>query len=205
MNNSRIAQMIDNLGGPGYLIGNGLIASDAIGITQAYQIKRVADALEHIAAAMVRVEDSGPAVPEPSPEDVDDLVNEKIKGHRLCYVDGRRAYFTNKEIILQTGDDWNDVPYEHNAGPPYCREPGQIVFVDYMAGDTALNLPGHQVANSPFSVDEINRNGIAWLEFDYPGGGGLGIAPGAPPQEFADFIRKAGGTIGGWKMMAHRP
>ena len=38
---------------------------------------------------------------------------------RLCYIDSKCAYFTSQEIDKQWGDDWNDAPYEHNAGEPY--------------------------------------------------------------------------------------
>jgi hypothetical protein len=38
---------------------------------------------------------------------------------RLCYVDRPWAYFTTQPITKQWGDDWDDAPYEHNAGTPY--------------------------------------------------------------------------------------
>jgi hypothetical protein len=37
----------------------------------------------------------------------------------LCYLDENWAYFTTQDLDKQWGDDWNDAPYEHNAGPPY--------------------------------------------------------------------------------------
>lgn len=37
----------------------------------------------------------------------------------LCYVDGNKAWFTTKPLAEQWGDDWDDAPYEHNAGQPY--------------------------------------------------------------------------------------
>lgn len=37
----------------------------------------------------------------------------------LCYVKGCFAYFTSQPVEEQWGDDWNDAPYEHNAGEPY--------------------------------------------------------------------------------------
>lgn len=37
----------------------------------------------------------------------------------LCYVDGPWAYFTTQPLEDQWGDDWDDAPYEHNAGEPY--------------------------------------------------------------------------------------
>ena len=47
----------------------------------------------------------------------------------LCFVDKTWAYFTTKPIESQWGDDWDDAPYEHNAGEPYgpCwhNEPAQ--------------------------------------------------------------------------------
>lgn len=42
-----------------------------------------------------------------------------MKDAHLCYVDGNFAYFTTRHLYDQCGDDWNDVPYEHNAGAPY--------------------------------------------------------------------------------------
>ena len=38
--------------------------------------------------------------------------------YKLCYVDGNKAWFTNN-FEKQWGDDWNDRPYEYNAGLPY--------------------------------------------------------------------------------------
>ena len=39
---------------------------------------------------------------------------------KLCYVEGCFAYFTTlTDIKDQWGDDWDDAPYEHNAGEPY--------------------------------------------------------------------------------------
>ena len=38
---------------------------------------------------------------------------------KLCYVDQSWAFFTTKSLSDQWGDDWDDAPYEHNAGYPY--------------------------------------------------------------------------------------
>jgi hypothetical protein len=37
----------------------------------------------------------------------------------LCYVNLPWCYFTTKPLDEQWGDDWDDAPYEHNAGEPY--------------------------------------------------------------------------------------
>ena len=53
--------------------------------------------------------------------------------YKLCYVDGNKAWFTNN-FEKQWGDDWNDRPYEHNAGLPYdhwselIKENGDIMI-----------------------------------------------------------------------------
>jgi hypothetical protein len=36
----------------------------------------------------------------------------------LCYVEGSKAYFTTQALADQWGDDWDHVPYEHNAETP---------------------------------------------------------------------------------------
>ena len=43
----------------------------------------------------------------------------KREDYKLCYVDGPWAYFTTQDLKRQWGDDWNDAPYERNAGTPY--------------------------------------------------------------------------------------
>ena len=37
---------------------------------------------------------------------------------KLCYLENNIMYFTS-DIENQWGDDWDDRPYEHNAGKPY--------------------------------------------------------------------------------------
>lgn len=46
-----------------------------------------------------------------------------MSNFKLCYIEssgsGGTAYFTTNDLDRQWGDDWNDAPYEHNAGSPY--------------------------------------------------------------------------------------
>lgn len=51
--------------------------------------------------------------------DVDASPLHPVVIHRLCYIDGPWAYFTTQPVAEQWGDDWDDAPYEHNAGDPY--------------------------------------------------------------------------------------
>ena len=53
--------------------------------------------------------------------DLDSRLDEETLSMKLCYIDphDRSAWFTSCELDKQWGDDWNDAPYEHNAGEPY--------------------------------------------------------------------------------------
>lgn len=71
----------------------------------------------------------------------------------LCYVCGNFAYFTN-DWDNCSGDDWNDAPYQYNAGLPY----------NYCA-KIAFEVNAHQPYNMPYpySVDDINSMAVPWL------------------------------------------
>lgn len=119
----------------------------------------------------------------------------------LCYVDKPWAYFTTRALERQEGDDWDDVPYEHNAEPPYeyrgmpREEPWEIVKVAWDGPyDTPADLYG---LNSPWSVDAINEGCIAWLIpqswNDNPGA--KPIPAGTTLREFVRMMEEAGGTV----------
>jgi hypothetical protein len=105
---------------------------------------------------------------------------------RLCYIEGNRAgffaYFSSKEH--PTGDDWNDVPYEHNAGIPYEYDEIIPFIGDSLSGfelPEGLNL----------SVDDINEGKAPWLRtWD-----GKELYAGATVEEFIDFVLGNGGKI----------
>lgn len=81
--------------------------------------------------------------------------------HRLCYIDGHKAYFTTKPVNAQWGDDWDDAPYEHNAGDPYEEAGINIRAVYY---ESALITPEEMAnGNSQWSVQQINKGQVAWL------------------------------------------
>lgn len=88
----------------------------------------------------------------------------------LCYAYGNVAYFTTQELKDQRGDDWNDTPWEHNAGEPYT-------FMSYMAErgimpydiiqvqwEGSFTLPGEGEDNSSYCVDQINDGDVPWLQ-----------------------------------------
>lgn len=125
-----------------------------------------------------------------------------IEDYRLCYVDEPRAYFTTQELEKQWGDDWNDTPYEHNAGLPYTPshpereftngEPNwEVVLLFY---DAELVTPSDTGINSAYSVEKINQGAVAWL-WDKYGDSGVAIQAGTTLPEFKRLIKKAGGKI----------
>ena len=79
-------------------------------------------------------------------------------------------------IILKNngGDDWDDAPYEHNAGEPYndwseLIEDNEDIFkrkykhheikhkVLYFETESNMILPCDNYLNSPYSVEDINK------------------------------------------------
>lgn len=120
----------------------------------------------------------------------------------LCYVDGQWAYFTTQPLSEQWGDDWDDVPYEHNAGAPYPPPP---VLPDGVTGwrivkfawDGSLLTPDYGVINSPWSVQDINSGLVPWLmEPKWAASGPRrSLRAGATVQEFKDFVQACGGKV----------
>ena len=91
------------------------------------------------------------------------------------------AYFTPKLLDEQWGDDFNDAPYDCNAGIPYDDiivesketpegirvatkiEHYNIIVVPFCVKSISYYLPGDYGYNSPFSVDMINAGAVAWI------------------------------------------
>jgi hypothetical protein len=92
--------------------------------------------------------------------------------YQLCYADNNLLYFTDN-FEDQWGDDWNDAPYEHNAGTPYQYDPnrsddfnsdaGRIIIAAWYDEYFDTKLPCNDYGNSPYSVQDINAGAIAWL------------------------------------------
>jgi hypothetical protein len=84
---------------------------------------------------------------------------------RLCYVsEDFTAFFTTQELSKQWGDDWNDAPYEHNAGTPYepskATEHWELREIKFSGN---FLLPCTDLANSGWSVQQINEGAFPWL------------------------------------------
>ena len=105
------------------------------------------------------------------------------KKFELCYVDGNKVYFTS-DWEHQWGDDWDDSPYEYNAGNPYdswteiiedksgviethsrtVREHKiELKTLYYEFPCECVKLPCDNYTNSPYSVADINKGVVAWI------------------------------------------
>lgn len=129
-------------------------------------------------------------------------MSEELKQAVLCYVREPWAYFTTRKLADQWGDDWNDAPYEHNAGEPYYysshdekegREPWEIIRVAY---DGDWDTPSTNQHNSSWSVERINAGGVAWLQTSQWSSVPPVIIPaGATLERFTELIKQGGGNI----------
>lgn len=126
------------------------------------------------------------------------------KEYRLCYVDGQKAWFTDN-FEKQWGDDWNDKPYECNAGEPYNSwseliEDNEDIFkrkykhhqiklktLYFEINDWSEQKPCHM---GRFSVEDINKRTIAWVHTDK-----FNILAGTEIEEFIKIIKENGGKI----------
>lgn len=118
-----------------------------------------------------------------------------IDEYKLCFVDDGHAWFTRLPLKDQNGDDWDDIPYEHNADPPYDDE--NVIMVMYIAPD--FREPRYGYVNSPYSVDAINGGVIPWLRLrSWYGDKEImkeNIYGGCSLKEFIRIIQKHGGKI----------
>ncbi|MCA9368433.1 hypothetical protein KC887_09365 [Candidatus Kaiserbacteria bacterium] len=116
---------------------------------------------------------------------------------KLCYIEDNYAFFTTKPLDTQWGDDWNDAPYEHNAGYPYAFDahdrdrgykPWCIMSVEFICH--ALKTPRDGYLNSPYTVQGINKKEVPWLSNET-----TQIWAGCSIGEFTKLIKEAGGAV----------
>lgn len=122
-----------------------------------------------------------------------------IKILKLCYIENNWAYFTTQELDKQWGDDWDDAPYEHNAGEPYTyheghdEEPWEIVKIGW---DGDFYPPCYNILNSNYSVKSINAGAIAWLTSNlYSKEMPTVIHAGTSLEDFCKMIKSKGGKV----------
>ena len=115
------------------------------------------------------------------------------KDYKLCYIRRGKAFFTTQDIEDQWGDDWNDAPYEHNAGEPYTGKDWKIFTVFFEVD--LLNEPCDDYRNPFYSVEEINKKKIPWLYSDKYSEHNIKIWAGTTLEEFIETIKKIDSEI----------
>lgn len=126
---------------------------------------------------------------------------EETTEYKLCYINGNKAWFTN-DFENQWGDDWDDAPYEHNAGEPYSAwyenlENDKTIehiikhkVLYFETNDWSETRPCDNYLNSPYSVEDINKQAIAWLHTDK-----FNILAGTSYKDFIKIIENNNGKI----------
>lgn len=115
-----------------------------------------------------------------------------MSDYKLCYLRAPWAYFTKLSLKKQTGDDWNDAPYDCNAGTPYSDDPDQI---KKLAFEVDLQEPADYAYNSPYSVDMINSGLVPWLCDYYGNNHDTKIMAGCLYEDFIKIVLSHGGEI----------
>lgn len=115
----------------------------------------------------------------------------------LCYVGRGRAWFTTCPLRRQWGDDWNDAPYQHNAGEPYedmADVPEYELFA--VRFESSLLTPEEFGYQYDISVNQINAGVVPWLQSDmWETEDRHTIMAGTTFADFKRIIRAAGGMI----------
>lgn len=124
--------------------------------------------------------------------------------YKLCYVEGNKAWFTNN-FEKQWRDDWNDKPYECNAGEPYDNWSEEIPHKPPVYEKKYIHHPiKHKILffevndwndqrpcdMGRYSVEDINKQAVAWIHTDK-----FNILAGTTYENFIDIIERYGGTI----------
>lgn len=154
---------------------------------------------------VVRLRNPAGVSPIYYPVDTDNLGNERVKElvkkqsanpeFFLCYVKGNFAWFTSLSVEDQWGDDWDDAPYEHNAGDPYSEEGTKHRKVAF---DGPLYQPNEGPRQRSLSVEDVNSGDYPWLierHWSQPRVDGVRIDAGTNLSEFIDLVGEAGGTV----------
>lgn len=120
---------------------------------------------------------------------------------KLCFVKRNFAWFTSCPISYQWGDDWDDAPYEFNAGEPYAyhetkegkKQDHSVVKVYWEA---SYVTPDALEEKSKWSAKSINKGNVPWLSAGPWSDQELApIHSGTTLGDFIKHIQSAGGEV----------
>ena len=109
----------------------------------------------------------------------------------LCFVKKQWAFFTTKDLKSQSGCDWDDRPYQHNASIPHEDE-----TITRVAYEGCFDTPEDFTNN--LSADDINSGVMAWISgsiWSTDEVGRIVIPAGTTLSEFKRLIKLGGGQI----------
>lgn len=168
----------------------------------------VKEAYKYSGYKLCYVDDIGKYCWEFSKEDnqyVEKPNNDYIEGEQEYY-----AYFTPVSLDEQWGDDWDDYPYNENAGEPYDssykEKDANGEWKEYEIICVPFFLPSGVVYFAKdwgydrgcFSVEDINAGAVAWIYYPSPlpktSKGALVIKAGDNPMEFIEKVEKINST-----------
>ena len=152
------------------------------------------------------------------PNIYDDINEENLneKEYYLCYGEPEEniLYFSERHAKDNWGDDWNDAPYEHNAGTPYNEDydgpelgvengrgiynPIDIKEIEFKIDENIYDIkrPCSNTINSSYSVEDINNGAIAWLYIKpHNDKSPIAINADCTLTEFIRIIESLNGTI----------
>lgn len=138
---------------------------------------------------------------------------ENYLNYKLCFVNSSEykgeemtLYFTElDDVTKQWGDDWDDAPYEHNAGTPYENNyneeeqgvengkgiyPKIDIFRVIITTDFNVITPRTGLLNSPYTVEDINNNVTPWITIQREKEHSIFIKAGTTLKEFLDIYKK---------------
>ena len=122
--------------------------------------------------------------------------------YKLCYIEGNFAYFTSLSLEEQTGPGWAKGAYETNADEPTNLE--DIIIVSFRHPE--YSVPG-SYGRAVVSVDNINKQNVAWLSSDFAGDL-KPIHAGTTLEEFVKQIIETDGeifaTLETWKLLGEK-
>lgn len=78
------------------------------------------------------------------------IIDFEISGRQM------KLYLADPDCMDYWGDDWNDTPYEHNAGTVYCEFVRDTVVVNFPQ-DTDLRKACDGFTNSPWSKEDFKK------------------------------------------------
>lgn len=93
-----------------------------------------------------------------------------------------RFYLGSDHLESWHGDDWNDAPWEHNAGRVYDEFVRGYVDAAF-AFDAELHEPGDGVANSQWTKNDMVARSVPFLTYETPGRGVSELHLGDPVSD----------------------